>query len=109
MRREEGNDGEFWERERGSGTFQYLVSSSGEISLMVGVQEYSYADRKLAANNAKVMRPTLFNYIATREEFDHYGKELFKYVTQKDFNITIHETYPLEDVARAQSVSCAGT
>ncbi|KFY76933.1 hypothetical protein V499_03537, partial [Pseudogymnoascus sp. VKM F-103] len=31
---------------------------------------------RLSAKNARLLRPTLFNYIATREEFDKYTKEL---------------------------------
>ncbi|KAL8730697.1 MAG: hypothetical protein Q9166_003889 [cf. Caloplaca sp. 2 TL-2023] len=58
---------------------------------------------KLSAKNAKVARPTLFNYIFTREEFEHYSAELFKLMIDKRFTIRIHDTYPLKDVARAHT------
>ncbi|MCJ1469818.1 NADPH:quinone reductase [Pseudocyphellaria aurata] len=61
---------------------------------------------KLAAKNAKVARPTLFNYIATREELDHYTSRLFDlFHRDKDhlFTVRIHEVYLLSDVARAHT------
>lgn len=60
-----------------------------------------FAISKLSAKNAKVVRPTLFNYIYTREEYEQYANELFKMMTEDHFNTRIHETYPLKDVARA--------
>ncbi|KAL6719294.1 NADPH:quinone reductase [Lecanora helva] len=56
---------------------------------------------RLGAKNAKVVRPTLFNYIATRDEFESYTAELWKLMTENKFTIRIHETYPLKDIARA--------
>ncbi|KAL8641225.1 MAG: hypothetical protein Q9228_001942 [Teloschistes exilis] len=58
---------------------------------------------KLSANNAKVARPTLYNYVATRQEFENYSDELFKMMIQNSFSVRIHETYPLKDVARAHT------
>lgn len=58
---------------------------------------------RLSAKNVKVLRPTLFNYIATREEFERYTGELFEFITKHNFNVRIHETYPLADVARAHT------
>ncbi|KAK1086655.1 NADPH:quinone reductase [Friedmanniomyces endolithicus] len=37
---------------------------------------------RLSAKNARLMRPTLFNYIATREEFEHYVDELMDFLTK---------------------------
>lgn len=62
--------------------------------------------RRLSAKNVKVARPTLFNYIYTREEFERYANELFQMMTVDKFNVRIHEVYPLQDVARAHIVSC---
>ena len=61
--------------------------------------------RRLSAKNAKVLRPTLFNYITTREEFETYTAELWKLMTESKFTTRIHEIYPLRDVARAHNVS----
>ncbi|KAL8700200.1 MAG: hypothetical protein Q9224_001080 [Gallowayella concinna] len=58
---------------------------------------------KLSAKNAKVARPTLFNYIYTREEFEQYSAALFKLMIDRKFSVRIHETYPLKDVARAHN------
>jgi NADPH2:quinone reductase len=46
------------------------------------------------------MRPTLFNYIVTREEFTTYTEELFRFILDGKLDIKIHDTYPLEDIRR---------
>ena len=56
---------------------------------------------RLSAKNARLMRPTLFNYIVTREEFEGYTKELFDIITKEDWNISVHKVYPLSEVAQA--------
>ena len=61
--------------------------------------------RKLSGKNAKIARPTLFNYIFTREEYEHYANRLFAMMAEGDFKTRIHDTYPLKDVARAHNVS----
>ncbi|TGO15005.1 hypothetical protein BTUL_0045g00150 [Botrytis tulipae] len=58
---------------------------------------------KLAAKNLKVLRPQLFNYIATREEFERYTAELFDFIIKDKLNVKIHEIYPLEEVRRAHT------
>lgn len=62
-------------------------------------------DSRLSAKNVKLARPTLFNYIYTREEFEHYANELFEMMSKDKMNVRIHEIYPLEEVARAHNVS----
>jgi NADPH:quinone reductase-like Zn-dependent oxidoreductase len=56
---------------------------------------------RLSAKNARLMRPTLFGYIATRGEFEHYVKELFDFVLEHQLDVRIHDVYPLSVVARA--------
>ncbi|CAJ2502012.1 Uu.00g048650.m01.CDS01 [Anthostomella pinea] len=56
---------------------------------------------RLSAKNVRLMRPTLFNYIVTREELEGYTNELFGLVVKDKFDVRIHETYPLSEVARA--------
>ena len=58
----------------------------------------------MTATNAKVLRPTLFNYIYTREETEFYANELWKMMIEDKFTVRIHEIYPLKDVARAHTV-----
>lgn len=57
--------------------------------------------RRLSAKNAKLLRPTLVNYLATREEFDQYTSELFEFVEKHNIDVRVHEVYPLAEVARA--------
>ena len=60
---------------------------------------------RLGAKNAKVLRPTLFNYIATREEFEQYTNELFDFIIKDKMDVRIHKLYDLENVATAHEVS----
>jgi NADPH:quinone reductase len=62
-----------------------------------------FAISRLSQKNLKVLRPTLFNYIYTGEEYERYCKELFEFIAQGKVNIKIHEVYPLQDVARAHT------
>ncbi|CZS88852.1 related to NADPH2:quinone reductase [Rhynchosporium graminicola] len=62
-----------------------------------------FAISKLAGKSIKVLRPTLFNYIYTREEFERYTAELFDYVLKDKLNVRVHETYPLAEIARAHT------
>ncbi|KAI0021533.1 NAD(P)-binding protein [Xylariomycetidae sp. FL0641] len=56
---------------------------------------------RLSAKNVRLLRPTLFNYVATRAEFEHYVDELFRFILHDKLDVRIHETYPLSEVARA--------
>ncbi|KAL8940931.1 MAG: hypothetical protein Q9211_002050 [Gyalolechia sp. 1 TL-2023] len=53
---------------------------------------------KLAAKNAKIARPTLFNYLYTREEYEHYSDKLWKMMIDQKFTVRIHAIYPMKDV-----------
>ena len=44
------------------------------------------------------------NYVATRDEFEHYANRLFEMMAQNQLKTSIHDTYPLKDVARAHNV-----
>jgi NADPH:quinone reductase len=57
---------------------------------------------RLSAKNVRLMRPTLFQYIVTREEFETYTNELFGFIKNKEFNVHVHKTYPLSEIKRAQ-------
>jgi len=61
--------------------------------------------RKLSAKNVKVARPTLFNYIYTRGEYEKYAGELWRLMIHEKFDVRVHKTYLLKDVAQAQQVS----
>ena len=61
--------------------------------------------RKLSAKNIKVVRPTLFNYVYTRIELEHYTSRLWKMMEEDKMTVRIHEVYHLKDVARAHDVS----
>ena len=46
-------------------------------------------------------RPTLFAYIATREELTNCANALFDVVLSNKVRININQTYPLREVGRA--------
>lgn len=57
---------------------------------------------RLSAKNVKLLRPTLFNYVTNREEFEQYACELFEFMIKNKIDVRVHEVYPLKDAARAQ-------
>ncbi|KAH9909155.1 NAD(P)-binding protein [Xylariomycetidae sp. FL2044] len=62
---------------------------------------------RLSAKNCKLLRPTLFNYVSTRDEFEHYTRELFDFIGgggggREGFDVRIHDVYPLSEIKRAQ-------
>ncbi|KAI0383770.1 hypothetical protein F5Y04DRAFT_249653 [Hypomontagnella monticulosa] len=56
---------------------------------------------RLSAKNARLLRPTVTNYVVTREELEGYTKELFEFIIRDKLDVRIHEVYPLSEVARA--------
>ncbi|MBB4192598.1 NADPH2:quinone reductase [Rhizobium aethiopicum] len=48
-------------------------------------------------------RPTLFTYIATRQELDDSAKALFDVVQSNKVRINVNQTYPLREVGRAHA------
>jgi NADPH:quinone reductase len=48
-----------------------------------------------------VTRPTLFHYIATREELLARANELLGWVADGSLRVRIHREYPLSDAAQA--------
>ncbi|KAJ9103633.1 hypothetical protein QFC19_004208 [Naganishia cerealis] len=53
---------------------------------------------KLAPKCIKLLRPQVFGYIATREEFTTYTEELFRIIQQDKLDVKIHKIYELQDV-----------
>ncbi|KAK0619959.1 hypothetical protein B0T14DRAFT_537577 [Immersiella caudata] len=58
---------------------------------------------KLGAKNISILRPVMFNYTVTREEWEQYSAELFDLILTGKLNIGIHNTYALKDVGQAHS------
>jgi NADPH2:quinone reductase len=56
---------------------------------------------RLSAKNIKLLRPTLFNYVYTREEALKYSNELWEFIVKDGLKVKIHDIYPLSDVVRA--------
>ncbi|KAJ4346075.1 NADPH:quinone reductase [Ascochyta clinopodiicola] len=78
---------------RRKGTMVSFGNASGPVT--------GFALARLSAKNVKLLRTTLFNYIATREELQQYAKELWGFIEKDGLNVKIHDVYPLEDVKRA--------
>ncbi|KAI0593908.1 hypothetical protein F4775DRAFT_596799 [Biscogniauxia sp. FL1348] len=58
---------------------------------------------RLAAKNARLLRPTLFNYLVDRAEFEPYVAELFGFLASGALKVSVHHVYPLSQVARAHA------
>lgn len=57
---------------------------------------------RLSPKNVRLMRPTLFNYLVTREEFEYYTNDLLELLQNNKIDVNIHEVYPLSEAKRAQ-------
>ncbi|KKZ63505.1 NADPH2:quinone reductase [[Emmonsia] crescens] len=75
------------------GTVVYFGNASGPVPPL--------QIQLLASKNIKVLRPTLFPYIQTQAEFDHYTEELFGLLKSGQLKVRIHKVYPLEEIAQA--------
>ncbi|KAJ4301652.1 NADPH:quinone reductase [Kalmusia sp. IMI 367209] len=60
-----------------------------------------FALGRLGAKNVKLLRPTLFNYVYTRDELKQYSEEVWKFIEKDGLNVQVHDVYPLKDVVRA--------
>jgi NADPH:quinone reductase len=56
-----------------------------------------------AKGSLYLTRPSLFHYIATREEFVKRAHDVFALIQEKKLNVHIGETFPLDQAAEAQS------
>jgi len=56
---------------------------------------------KLAEKNLRLMRPTLFNYLTTSEEFQNYTAEVLKMVAEGNLTVKIWKTYKLSEAKQA--------
>jgi len=52
---------------------------------------------RLGEKNLKILRPRLYGYIATTEEYEQYVNELFTFVKSGQVKINIYKTYSLEN------------
>ncbi|KAI5299303.1 NADPH:quinone reductase [Ascosphaera atra] len=52
----------------------------------------------LRAKNLKLLRPTLFGYITTQEEFNHYINKLFDLLQSNKLKVFLHKVYPLAEI-----------
>ncbi|KDN43188.1 GroES-like protein [Tilletiaria anomala UBC 951] len=52
-----------------------------------------FAPLKLSAKNIKVVRPTLGNYVVTREELDRYSNELWELLAKSVIKLSVHKDY----------------
>ncbi|KAH3667096.1 hypothetical protein WICMUC_005443 [Wickerhamomyces mucosus] len=55
----------------------------------------------LTPKNLKILRPTLFNYLTTLEEWDYYSTKLIKLIESNDLKIDISKIYELKDYPKA--------
>ncbi|ORX43461.1 NAD(P)-binding protein [Hesseltinella vesiculosa] len=91
----------------GKATFEVSMQCARRLGTMISFGNASGAVDPisiaiLAQKNLKLMRPTLYNYMATREESRYWYDELFKLVEQGVLKFHVHKVYDLKDAAQAQ-------
>lgn len=74
---------------RRKGTFVSYGNASGAVP--------PFPISRLAAKNIKIIRTSLFNYIVTQEEWDHYSQELNDIISKGKLKFDISKVYPLSD------------
>ncbi|KXJ90243.1 hypothetical protein Micbo1qcDRAFT_120532 [Microdochium bolleyi] len=92
----------------GKSTFDLSLSCLARLGSLLSFGNASGAPEpltiaRLSAKNIRLMRPTLFNFIVDRDELESYTKELFDIVLKDKLEPSIHEVYPLSEVARAHN------
>lgn len=58
---------------------------------------------RLGAKNVKLLRPVVFGYVTTPEEWKKYTEELFDLIQTGKVNIGVHSVYALKDVGKAHA------
>ena len=56
----------------------------------------------MSAKNVKLVRPTLFQYLATREELEANANAVFDFMQRDGVKVDIYKIYPLADAGKAQ-------
>lgn len=91
----------------GKDTFMRSLDCLAPLGMMVS---FGNASGSVAAFNPALLaqkgslfltRPTLFNYTRSREDLTTAARELFAVVKSKAVRISINQTYPLREAARA--------
>lgn len=90
----------------GKDTFDLSLECVARLGSMISFGNASGAPApitvaRLSPKNVRLMRPTLFNYLVTREEFEHWSNELLDVMVKHNIDVRIHEVYPLSDIKRA--------
>ncbi|RLV90130.1 putative quinone oxidoreductase [Spathaspora sp. JA1] len=75
------------------GTFVSYGNSSGPVTpFPLGV---------LSAKNIRILRPSLFGYIDTKQEWDFYSQKLLDLIKEGKLDFEISKTYDLKDYVQA--------
>ncbi|AGO10365.1 AaceriABL090Wp [[Ashbya] aceris (nom. inval.)] len=56
-----------------------------------------FSIQRLTPKNLKILRPQLYGYLATREEWEHYSSELLRLISNKELIINITNVSPLRE------------
>ncbi|KAL7275247.1 NADPH:quinone reductase [Rhizina undulata] len=78
---------------RRKGTFVSLGNASGVVPPVTIARR--------SAKNLKLLRSSVFGYIATTKEFDQYTEEMFNLIAHGKVDVKIHEICSFKVVTRA--------
>lgn len=90
----------------GKDTFQISLDSLARKGTLVSFGNASgavppFSISTLTSKNLKVLRPTVFNYLVTPEEWDYYSTSLKELVESGKLKVDISKVYSLEDYKQA--------
>lgn len=90
----------------GKSTFQDSLAVTRRLGTLISFGNASgaippFSITCLTPKNLKLMRPQLFNYLATREESQKWWGEVFDLLKKKVIRLHVHKIYDLKDAKQA--------
>lgn len=90
----------------GKDSFETLLAAIGRKGSFVSYGNAlglvpPFSINRLLQKNIKLSRPTLFNYVATQPEWDHYSQQLVDLIELKKLKFDITKVYDLGDYKQA--------
>ncbi|KAE8440578.1 hypothetical protein EG329_007216 [Mollisiaceae sp. DMI_Dod_QoI] len=92
----------------GAATFEVGLKVLARDGTMVSIGNTSgavppFKITELSAKNLRLMKPSVFGYISTREEFVRWAEKLFEFVVKENLDGMVYKVYSLAEVATAHA------
>ncbi|CAG8548380.1 8741_t:CDS:2 [Ambispora gerdemannii] len=90
----------------GKDTFEVSLAAARRLGTVISFGNASglvppFTIARLADKNLRLMRPSLMNYVTTKEEFQKYTKELFDLIQENKISLLNVQVHKLSDAKKA--------